>query len=59
MNVQELLDAISFSFQLSSLSQIVGFRDPTSGVIIPPSIMCNDPESLIKNETYDLMIRSA
>jgi len=44
MGVQEMLDALSFALQLSSFSQIVGFRDPKSGMIIPPSIVTSDPE---------------
>jgi len=41
-----MLDALSYALQLSSFSQIVGFRDPNSGLIIPPSIVCSDPEQI-------------
>lgn len=44
MSVQEMLDALSYALQLSSFSQIVGFRDPNTGLIIPPSIVCSDPD---------------
>jgi hypothetical protein len=57
MGVQELLDALSFALQLNSFSQIVGFRDPSSGMIIPPSIITSDPEQIIKDTTYEVMIR--
>jgi hypothetical protein len=57
MSVQEMLDALSFALQLSPFSQIVGFRDPSSGLIIPPSIVCGDPDQIIKSETYEVMIR--
>jgi hypothetical protein len=57
MSVQELLDALSFALKLTSYNQIVGFRDPNSGVIIPPSIVISDPEQISKNETYEVMIR--
>ena len=43
MSVQEMLDALSFALQLNNFSQVVGFRDPNSGLIIPPSIVCSDP----------------
>lgn len=57
MSVQEFLDALSYALQLSSFSQIVGFRDPHSGVIIPPSIVISDLDQINKNETYEVMIR--
>ena len=44
MSVQEMLDALSFAHNLASNSQIVGFRDPTTGLIIPPSVVCQDPD---------------
>ena len=39
-----MLDALSYALSLSSYSQIVGFRDPKSGLIIPPSIVCSEPD---------------
>jgi hypothetical protein len=57
MSVQEFLDALSYALQLSSFSQIVGFRDPHTGVIIPPSIVISDLDQINKNETYEVMIR--
>jgi hypothetical protein len=57
MSVSEMLDALSYALQLSSYCQIVGFRDPKSGLIIPPSVVCSDPDQIIKNETYEVMIR--
>lgn len=52
-----MLDALGFALQLSSFSQIVGFRDPSSGLIIPPSIVCSDPDQIQRNATYEVMIR--
>ena len=52
-----MLDALGYALQLSAFSQIVGFRDPNTGMIIPPSIVCSDPDQIIKNETYEVMIR--
>jgi len=52
-----MLDALTFALQLSSFSQIVGFRDPNTGIIIPPSIVTSDPEMIIKDVTYEVMIR--
>ena len=43
MSVQEMLDALGYALQLSSYCQIVGFRDPNTGMIIPPSIVCSEP----------------
>lgn len=52
-----MLDALSLALNLSSFSQIVGFRDPKSGLIIPPSIVCSEPDQIQKNEIYEVMIR--
>lgn len=52
-----MLDALSYALQLSPFSQIVGFRDPNAGLIIPPSIVCSDPDQINNNETYEVMIR--
>lgn len=52
-----MLDALSYALSLSSYSQIVGFRDPNTGMIIPPSVVCSDPQQIIKNEIYEVMIR--
>ena len=57
MSVQELLDALSYALQLANHQQIVGFRDPKSGMIIPPSIICSDPDQIIKNEVYEVLIK--
>jgi hypothetical protein len=57
MSVAELLDALTYTFMLPSNSQIVSFRDPNSGIIIPPSVICSEPEQIIKNEVYEVMIR--
>lgn len=57
MSVQEMLDALSCALQLSSFNQVVGFRDPNTGMIIPPSIVCSEPDQIIKNETYEVLIR--
>jgi hypothetical protein len=51
-----MLDALSNALQINSFSQIVGFVDHT-GLIIPPSVVCSDPDQIIKNETYEVMIR--
>lgn len=57
MSVQEMLDALSYALQLSSYSQIVGFIDPKTRLIIPPSIVCSEPDQIQKNEIYEVMIR--
>ena len=44
MIVSELLEALSFAFQLKSHEQIIGFRDQKTAMIIPPSIICADPD---------------
>jgi hypothetical protein len=57
MSVKELIDALFFALQIAPYSQIVGFREPTSGIIIPPSVVCSDPDQIIKNEVYEVMIQ--
>jgi hypothetical protein len=57
MNVQEMIDAFTFVLQLPPLSQIIGFRDPSTGLIITPSILCNDPNKINLNEVYEILIR--
>ena len=57
MIVSELLDALSYALQLTNHQQIVGFRDPKTGMIIPPSIICADPDQIIKNEVYECLIK--
>ena len=44
MSVAELMDALSYALQINSQHQVVGFRDPINGLIIPPSVICSDPE---------------
>lgn len=55
--MQEMLDALSLAHQINPYSQIVGFRDPATGLIIPPSVVCQDPDQITKSETYEVMIR--
>lgn len=57
MNVQEMIDAFTFVLQLPPLSQIIGFRDPKTGLIITPSILCSDPNKINLNEVYEILIR--
>ena len=57
MSVTELLDALSFALQISNNSQIVGFKNPNTNLIIPPSIICADPEKILKNGTYECLIK--
>jgi hypothetical protein len=57
MSVQEMLDALSHAHQINPYSQIVGFRDPATGLIIPPSVVCQDPDQITKSATYEVMIR--
>ena len=59
MSVQEMLDALSLAHQITPFSQIVGFRDPSTGLIVPPSLVCQDPDQINKGETYEVMIRQA
>ena len=59
MSVAEFLDALSFALSITGMSQIVGFKDPRSGVIITPSIVINDLDSINKSETYEVMIRQS
>lgn len=44
MNLSEMMDALTNALQLSPVCQIVGFKDPHSGMIITPSIVCSDPD---------------
>lgn len=44
MAVSELIDALAYALQIQSPHQIVGFRDPHSGLIVTPTIVCADPE---------------
>ena len=57
MSVLEMLDALSLAHQIPPHNQIVGFRDPMTGLIVPPSVVCQDPDQITKSETYDVMIR--
>lgn len=52
-----MLDAFSYVLQLPPNSQIVGFRDPSTSLIIPPSILCSDPNKINLNEVYEILIR--
>ena len=52
-----MLNALSLALQLTSQSLIVGFRDTSSGVIIPPSIVISDLENINQDNTYEVMIR--
>lgn len=59
MPLSEMLEALANALSLSPFCQIVGFKDPVTGMIIPPSIVCSDPDQIIKNQAYNVLVRKS